>query len=81
MYYALAKQQDYYAKTVHRYIALASCIWAYTYDDYERNTSYILDLDKKGEYNYFGNDEAAVASTAGRDDYFGVSTRSMLYYS
>ena len=26
MYYALAKDQDYYADKVHRFIALASCI-------------------------------------------------------
>ena len=49
-FYALAKNQDYYADVVHRFIAVAPCIMPDIGDrSFEEITSVYIDADQKGQ--------------------------------
>ncbi len=63
MWYALAKNQDYFAPRVNRFVAIAACIFAelYSWGDTFEKASYIFyQLEKNGFYNGFGEDETGI---------------------
>ena len=59
MYYGLAKKQDYYAERINRFVALTTCIYLESEEDYETMTKRYLTLDKLGIYNKSGGDESS----------------------
>lgn len=72
MYYALAKNQDYYAERINRFIALTTCVYNRIAEDYEIEVSKYLTYDKLGIYNRFGGDE----SSATADKVCGLFSKS-----
>ena len=79
-YYGLAKKQDYFAERLHRFVALASCIFSdQLVYDYDRWVSEALYWEQKGYYNYNGRDEAAIPNDRPRVD-GGYPSKSVTYY-
>ena len=63
MWYALAKNQDYFAKRVNRYVALASCLFADSYEwasTYDKVSKIYHQFEKNGIYNLYGGDESSI---------------------
>ena len=61
IYYGLAKNQDYFVPRVHRFIGLASCIYAsFPPTTYENIIKEGLWNIEKGLFNFFGGDESSL---------------------
>ena len=63
MWYALAKNQDYFATRVNRFVAIAACIFAEIYtwaDTYEKASFIFYQLEKYGKHAGFGDDASGV---------------------
>lgn len=59
MFYALAKNQDFYADKVHRFVSLSGCPVPAVEEDYDDSVDMFWDLYEDGIYNYGGNDESS----------------------
>jgi len=62
-WYALAKNQDYYAERVHRFIAMASCTHPIPYANlrnYDQIVRFFNKLISAGVYNQHGEDAASM---------------------
>ena len=80
MYYALAKEQDYFAARVHRFVALDSCIYANTYESYDVFVKQAIYWENNEKYNYFGGDESSVDYGEGSTGY-GLSFGGLIHWN
>ena len=79
-FYALAKNQDYYAKRIYRFVATAPCIYSDTFVyGFRRWVSEALAQLKRGIYNVSGRDEGADPEAFSRID-GGYPLKSLHYY-
>lgn len=62
MYYALAKNQDYFAERVNRFIALTTCVYTKFAQDYEAEVKRYLKYEELGIYNKHGGDESSATA-------------------
>ena len=62
IFYALAKNQDWYASRIHRFVGLAPCHYYRDVFGYDYQRLRFLKLNQLGLYNYFGNDESSVTN-------------------
>ena len=61
IYYALARNQDWYADRVVRYVSMSAANYPRQIDDsYERNVSQFLKFDQVGIYNFWGDDASSI---------------------
>ena len=60
MVYALAKDQDYYADKVARFVALSACHYWNNDVTYEDRIKYYQTLENLGIYNFYGGDESSI---------------------
>lgn len=63
MWYALSKNQDYFAEKVNRFVAIAACIIAEVYrwgDTYEKLSNVYYQFEEQGYYNIYGEDESSI---------------------
>jgi len=58
--YALAKDQDYYAERVNRFVALSTCQYWKNDASYEDRVLYYQTMDNLGIYNWYGGDESSM---------------------
>lgn len=68
MFYALAKDQDYFADKIHRFVAVSPCIISKQYSTWEEDVARMLKFRELGVYNIDGNDE----SSSNNDNMCGV---------
>ena len=56
----MAKDQDWYAERVNRFIGLSACQYIRTDSTYEEEVLYFSKLNEVGVYNFFGGDESSL---------------------
>lgn len=63
IFYALAKQQDFYASRVNRFVAMSSCHYPETLNNsYDIQIRQYLKFDQIGVYNIWGGDETSLTA-------------------
>ena len=60
VFYALAKNQDWYASRVHRFVSLSACHYYRMNYSYEHVRLSYIKLYELGVYNFFGDDESSM---------------------
>ena len=56
----MAKDQDWYAERVNRFVALSACHYIRIDSTYEEEVLYFSKLNEDGVYNFWGGDESSL---------------------
>jgi len=78
MFYALAKNQDFYADKIHRFVSLSGCPYSAPGWSYEESVVYFNDLYANGVYNWGGGDETSYDINDLSAN--GMSVKSSMYF-